>query len=426
MANWTILKNAIANVIKTNGNQEITGQVLQNTLTNIINVVGENATFVDVATPSTNPGTPYGPVFYLAAGPGVFSNFGITLSISECAVFLWNGVSWIKKTISFSLEAFKHITSTGIYNLPGYISTIGSFVASESYKSTDFIPLIKKHSGIIIENIKVGPSSLAIAFYDEHKVFISGINDTTFVNISVEDIPENAKYIRCGTLVYDGKNAILYVNNIVALGIQVGELGIQVNRLETHVPKLVNFSPTLDFAGYYTLKGYLTNTPNARNTGFIPIAGYKKLEFRVYAGKESAAVSFWNKDREYIPSLSIPDAESINSLSIPDAESINSGTLDLTRAINSGTIDLTQSKYDDAEYVVISYSDPSGLFPLYICKLTNENSLESRVDELESKAIKEKQETEKHFSAIEETVTGVKGSVDELKKMMSDFIKKMS
>ena len=39
---------------------------------------------------------------------------------------------------------------------------------------------------------------------------------------------------------------------------------------------------------------------------------------------------------------------------------------------------------------------------------------------------KEKQETEKHFSTIEETVTGVKGSVDELKKMMSDFIKKMS
>lgn len=39
---------------------------------------------------------------------------------------------------------------------------------------------------------------------------------------------------------------------------------------------------------------------------------------------------------------------------------------------------------------------------------------------------KEKQETEKRFSAIEETVTGVKGSVDELKKMMSDFINKMS
>lgn len=38
----------------------------------------------------------------------------------------------------------------------------------------------------------------------------------------------------------------------------------------------------------------------------------------------------------------------------------------------------------------------------------------------------ETQVINERFSAIEETVTGVKGSVDELKKMMSDFIKKMS
>ena len=43
-----------------------------------------------------------------------------------------------------------------------------------------------------------------------------------------------------------------------------------------------------------------------------------------------------------------------------------------------------------------------------------------------SPVYKEKKETEERFSAIEETVTGVKGSVEELKKMMSDFIKKMS
>ena len=66
MANWSILKNAIASVIKTNGNQKITGQILQNTLNSIVNAVGENATFAGVATPSTNPGTPDGPVFYIA------------------------------------------------------------------------------------------------------------------------------------------------------------------------------------------------------------------------------------------------------------------------------------------------------------------------------------------------------------------------
>ena len=76
MANWSVLKAAIANAIKTNGNQEITGQVLQNALNNIVSTVGENATFAGIATPTTNPGTPDGPIFYFATEAGTYSNFG--------------------------------------------------------------------------------------------------------------------------------------------------------------------------------------------------------------------------------------------------------------------------------------------------------------------------------------------------------------
>lgn len=80
MANWAVLKVAIADVIKTNGNQEITGAVLQNTLNSIVNAIGENATYAGIATPSTNPGAPDGPVFYFANVSGVYSNFnGIEL-----------------------------------------------------------------------------------------------------------------------------------------------------------------------------------------------------------------------------------------------------------------------------------------------------------------------------------------------------------
>ena len=80
MANWATLKAAIANVIKTNGNQEITGVVLQNTLNSIISTVGENATFVGIATPTTSPGAPDGPVFYFANNAGIYDNFdGIEL-----------------------------------------------------------------------------------------------------------------------------------------------------------------------------------------------------------------------------------------------------------------------------------------------------------------------------------------------------------
>lgn len=91
MANWSTLKAAVAKVIKTNGNQEITGAVLQNALNNIISNVGENATFAGIATPVTNPGTPDGPVFYLALEKGIYSNFaGIELNGKEFTVFYNN------------------------------------------------------------------------------------------------------------------------------------------------------------------------------------------------------------------------------------------------------------------------------------------------------------------------------------------------
>lgn len=76
MANYNDLKAAVSNVVKQNGNNEITGQLLQNTLLSIINNVGANATYIGIATPKTNPGTPDGNVFYISATPGEYVNFG--------------------------------------------------------------------------------------------------------------------------------------------------------------------------------------------------------------------------------------------------------------------------------------------------------------------------------------------------------------
>ena len=97
MANWTTLKEAIANIIKANGNQEITGDVLQGALNSIISTVGENATFIGLANPSTNPGIPDGPVFYIATEPGVYANFsGFTLTEGKAAILQWNNGAWSK------------------------------------------------------------------------------------------------------------------------------------------------------------------------------------------------------------------------------------------------------------------------------------------------------------------------------------------
>lgn len=96
MANWQKLKGAIADVIKTNENQEITGAVLQSTFMSTVNSLGENATFAGIAIPSTNPGIPDGPVFYIAATPGQYVNFaGVEVGRGELAIFYQEDENWV-------------------------------------------------------------------------------------------------------------------------------------------------------------------------------------------------------------------------------------------------------------------------------------------------------------------------------------------
>lgn len=94
---WDTLKEAIADVIKTNGNHEITGAVLQNTLNSIVNAVGENAAFAGVANVATSPGTPDGPVFYIANGKGTYTNFGGIDVTEDEVVVLYYDKKWNKE-----------------------------------------------------------------------------------------------------------------------------------------------------------------------------------------------------------------------------------------------------------------------------------------------------------------------------------------
>lgn len=61
--------------------------------------------FRGIATPSTNPGTPDGPVFYLASEAGTYSNFnGISVADGEAVILLWNDGAWTKKTTGFATQ----------------------------------------------------------------------------------------------------------------------------------------------------------------------------------------------------------------------------------------------------------------------------------------------------------------------------------
>lgn len=200
MANYTELKTAVSAIVKTNNNQEITGQLLQYVLNNIISVIGANATFAGVATPETVPGTHDQNVFYIAGTRGVYSNFDGTVLTNEMVVFTNESGSWTSQSTGIALN--------GVPNLflgKGYVHKNTGNVYEPAYKftNTPFIPIdptkdlqIQAYEGV------VNPMGFCV-FYDSDYKYIStwqpgGTADgTRTATIPAAQIPANAVYIRC-------------------------------------------------------------------------------------------------------------------------------------------------------------------------------------------------------------------------------------
>ena len=101
MANYATLKAAIQAVIKTNGNEEITGALLQQSLLAMIESLGVGYQFMGIAAPNTNPGTPDQKIFYIA-GIGTYVNFGnTTITDGNIGLFVYDS-SWHYNSVSFA------------------------------------------------------------------------------------------------------------------------------------------------------------------------------------------------------------------------------------------------------------------------------------------------------------------------------------
>lgn len=104
MANYATLKAAVSEVINTNGNNEITGAILQQVLLSIINSLGADFQFAGVAKRTTNPGTPDQRVYYLASEVGAYPNFGLTVPASGIYVFVWESAWTMERVTTMSSD----------------------------------------------------------------------------------------------------------------------------------------------------------------------------------------------------------------------------------------------------------------------------------------------------------------------------------
>ena len=232
MANWSVLKTAVANIINTNGSQAITGQLLQNVLNNIITNVGENSTFAGTATVDTNPGAPDGPVFYLAATAGIYPNFNsLEVLDGEAIIFEWDNGTWSKKTTGFATQEKLTSLQEEVRMLEGESKT-KEYVATPISIQDGFINL---QQGNVYEDTTLGfkvntypitqGQTLVLDFYgasvnvreyqildkDYAIIYNGGQGSGGKKTITIDEIPNNASYLQ----VCYSTECILYVTPVL-------------------------------------------------------------------------------------------------------------------------------------------------------------------------------------------------------------------
>lgn len=104
MSNYLSLKSTINANIKQNGNEEITGPILNSVLNAMVDSLA-GFHYSGIATPATDPGTPDSNVFYLASEAGTYTNFGgLAVAEGEVAILKYNG-TWTKEVTGAATAA---------------------------------------------------------------------------------------------------------------------------------------------------------------------------------------------------------------------------------------------------------------------------------------------------------------------------------
>lgn len=137
MANYNTLKSNIQSIITTNGNNEITGALLQSLLVSMVNSLGAGYQFMGIATPETNPGTPDQRVFYIAKENGIYSNFN-SIVVENEVVFLMYDSAWSKVESGMALLESILMESGNLYTttMTGkYINASGVVTSNSGYNS---------------------------------------------------------------------------------------------------------------------------------------------------------------------------------------------------------------------------------------------------------------------------------------------------
>lgn len=306
MAGWTILKAAIADIIKTNGNQEITGQLLQNVLNNIVSSVGEKATFAGIATPTTNPGTPDGPVFYIASSNGVYSNFD-GLEVKNAGLYIIynsSGGSWRYSKVITSYVSKTLGNSTYFDVVDDKISAVHIFNAGSGINASNLISIPK--SDFICYNVAKTTNSGVFAVIPGVMIFDKEFNlvkaifnrESTTIEVKKDELPSGAMFF---VMQSSASNTIAYTDFAENNNSNIYDTGISlyyVLKVKEYISTEVSVVADSVSVVADSVSNVLTTTTNRSGSSYyissklFPLGGKAKAinfsdnQYSEYAGKK--------------------------------------------------------------------------------------------------------------------------------------------
>lgn len=400
MANYSNLKSSIDTNIKNNGNEEITGAILNSVLNSMVTSLGAGYQFMGVATTSTNPGTPDAKVFYLAYSPGTYTNFGGIVVTGLCV--LKYDTSWSKDDLpggggGYVLPAATTAALGGIK--VGYTQT-GKYypvLLDEDGNAYVYVPWTSGGGG---GGSEVSFEDLA-STYDSvskiGKITIDGNDYYIYNDVAwgTEDSPGKTVDIKINGTTKTVMTGIPAAKSNALGGIKTGYTQNAKNypvQLDSGDNAYVSVpwegggggggAGTVTSVGMTVPTGFSVTGSPVTTSGTLAVSLDSQAKNKVLASPTSAAG---------VPSFRELDASDIPNL---DASKINAGTLDAARIPNldaskiaTGTLDAARIPNLDASKINAGTLDAARIPNLDASKITSGTLDSARIPDLSGKYV---------------------------------------
>lgn len=177
MANYEELKRAVKQVIKPNGVQEITGEILQNVLVKMIDTFGDEYKCKGVAVTTTTPQVS-GKTLYFASTPGVYANFaGLSVVKGEIVAFAYDGANWTK-TVLVDASNFATVELLGDCDVSA-LNSGRTYYLSEAIQA---VPVDRRKGGLVLKFVNKNTSKYDV-YYNVNEQWSTQTSDWTPLNL---------------------------------------------------------------------------------------------------------------------------------------------------------------------------------------------------------------------------------------------------